>query len=124
MEKLLNEEIQGQVKEFLAVMKNPMKIVAFTKETGCQTCAQTVQLAEEVAELSDKISDIHSVPRMLSDMLSPGNISYAMLIKQYQFCRWLIEKVNRYSLTSNNQQRFRYRYPLAHVFLQPTLRYD
>ncbi len=58
MEKLLNKEISGQVKEFLTAMVNEISIVVFTKKTGCETCSQTVQLLNEVAELSEKIKII------------------------------------------------------------------
>jgi glutaredoxin-like protein len=56
MDKLLNEEITKQVKEFLAEMVNPVTLAVFTKESGCETCPQTVQLLNEVKELSDKIT--------------------------------------------------------------------
>ncbi len=56
MEKLLNQEISEQVKEFLSAMEKPVKLVAFTKKEKCETCPQTVQLLKEVEELSDKIT--------------------------------------------------------------------
>lgn len=58
MEKLLNKEITEQVKEFLSAMINDVKLVAFTEKEGCPTCGQTVQLLNEVASLSDKVSAI------------------------------------------------------------------
>lgn len=56
MEKLLNKEISKQVKEFLAEMVTPVTVVSFVQKTGCQTCAQTVQLLKEVEELGSKIT--------------------------------------------------------------------
>ncbi len=55
MEKLLNKEISEQVRTFLAEMVKPVTIMSFVQETGCQTCAQSVQLLKEVEDLSDKI---------------------------------------------------------------------
>lgn len=41
--------------EFEAQMADPVKLVVFTQEMECQFCAETRQIVEEVAELSDKI---------------------------------------------------------------------
>ena len=56
MEKLLNNEISEQVKEFLNVMENPVKVVIFTTESNCATCAQTVQLLNEIADITGKVT--------------------------------------------------------------------
>ena len=61
---LLNAEIQGQVREALAGLTEPVKVVVFTQgETGlavgaleCEYCTEARQIVEEVAALSDKIS--------------------------------------------------------------------
>ncbi len=57
---LLNADIQKQVRQAFAGMTEPVKLVLFTQGEGgaleCETCAETRQLAEEVAALSDKIS--------------------------------------------------------------------
>jgi glutaredoxin-like protein len=42
--------------EFEANLVNPVKLVVFTQEFECQFCAETRQIAEEIAGLSDKIS--------------------------------------------------------------------
>lgn len=52
---LLNEKIQGQVKQEFAELVHPVKIAVFTQEVECQFCTETRQLVEEVAALSDKI---------------------------------------------------------------------
>lgn len=57
---ILNDEIQNQVREVLADLDAPVKLVVFTQGEGgaleCTMCAETRGLIEEVAALSDKIS--------------------------------------------------------------------
>jgi glutaredoxin-like protein len=43
-------------KEFDTGLVNPVKLVMFTQTIECQFCAETRQIVEEVAALSDKIS--------------------------------------------------------------------
>lgn len=52
---LLNEEIREQVKQQLAGLPRPVRLVMFTQEFECQYCAETRQLVEEVATLSDQL---------------------------------------------------------------------
>jgi glutaredoxin-like protein len=55
MEKLLNEQIVGQIKEvFDGGMKEPVRIVFFGSET-CDYCDETRQLVEEVAAIHDQL---------------------------------------------------------------------
>lgn len=42
--------------EFETKMTNPVKLIMFTQQTECQYCAETRQIAEELAALSDKIT--------------------------------------------------------------------
>jgi len=42
--------------DFEAKLTNPVKLVVFTQEIECQFCAETRQIAEEIASLSDLIS--------------------------------------------------------------------
>ena len=42
--------------EFEANLVNPVKLVMFTQEVECQFCAETRQIVEEIAGLSDDIS--------------------------------------------------------------------
>ena len=53
---LLNDEIAGQVKEQLADLTGPVQMIMFTQEFECEYCAETRQLVEEVAELSDQLT--------------------------------------------------------------------
>jgi len=56
MEKLLNEEVSGQVKDYLAAMSKPIKMVLFTQEGLCETCKETRQLLSEIEVLNDNIT--------------------------------------------------------------------
>jgi glutaredoxin-like protein len=42
--------------EFEEQLVNPVKLVMFTQSIECQFCAETRQIAEEIAELSDQIT--------------------------------------------------------------------
>jgi len=52
---LLNEEVKEQVKQQLADLAGPVRLVMFTQDFECQYCAETRQLVEEVGELSEQI---------------------------------------------------------------------
>ena len=52
---LLNDEIKAQLRDEFAELPDPVKVVLFTQALECQYCTETRQLAEEVADLSDKI---------------------------------------------------------------------
>lgn len=56
MPTLLNAELQNQIREFLAPMKEKVTLVLFTQESPCETCTETKQLLQEVSSLNDKIS--------------------------------------------------------------------
>lgn len=55
MEALLNDEIADQVKEAFAQLNNPVEVLFFGRQEDCEYCDQTLQLVEEVSELSDKL---------------------------------------------------------------------
>jgi glutaredoxin-like protein len=56
MQKLLDQDLQNQIKEFLSPMKSNVTLVLFTQDGPCDTCVETKQLLSEIAELSDKLS--------------------------------------------------------------------
>jgi glutaredoxin-like protein len=56
MTQLLNENIQNQVREVFAELKQGVHLLFFGAQENCDYCSDTFQLAEEVAALSDKIS--------------------------------------------------------------------
>jgi alkyl hydroperoxide reductase subunit AhpF len=53
---LLNDEIAEQVKEQLAGLAGPVRMVMFTQEFECNFCSETRQLVEEIAPLSDQLT--------------------------------------------------------------------
>jgi glutaredoxin-like protein len=53
---LLDAQTREQVAAELADLGNPVKLVLFTQTFECQYCAETRQLCEEIADLSDQIS--------------------------------------------------------------------
>ncbi len=61
--RLLNDQIARDVRNMLADLPNPVRLVVFTSPQNCEYCEQIVQLVTEVAETSDKVSveqyDIH-----------------------------------------------------------------
>ena len=53
---LLDAKTRQAVAAELADLKNPVKLVMFTQTFECQYCAETRQLCEELADLSDQLS--------------------------------------------------------------------
>ncbi|MFO7632748.1 MAG: thioredoxin family protein [Caldilinea sp.] len=57
---ILNDDIKNQVREMLADLAAPVKLVVFTQGEGgaleCAMCTETRGLVEEVAALSDRVS--------------------------------------------------------------------
>ncbi len=53
---LIPEQHKKHVKEELSSLQSPVRIVVFTQEMECRFCKEARELAQEVAELSDKIS--------------------------------------------------------------------
>ena len=56
MPTLLNAELQNQIREFLAPMKEKVTLVLFTQDSPCETCTETRQLLSEISSLNDKIT--------------------------------------------------------------------
>jgi glutaredoxin-like protein len=53
---MLSKEIADQVRERLAELAGPVRLVMFTQEFECDYCEETRQLIEEIAQLSDQIT--------------------------------------------------------------------
>lgn len=53
--KLFNEDLQGQLKEVFAQMKNEITLAVFTDQGSCESCEETKQYMSEIEALSDKI---------------------------------------------------------------------
>ena len=63
---LLTNDIVQQVKERLADLPDPVQLMVFTSPDHCDYCKEIVQLAQEVADTSDKLTaavyDIRQAP--------------------------------------------------------------
>lgn len=55
MEALLNTEISNQVKEAFKQLDQEVEVLFFGRQEGCEYCDQTLQLIEEVTNLSGKL---------------------------------------------------------------------
>ena len=57
---LLDDRVQKQVREALADLQQPVRLVMFTQREGgaleCAYCGETRQLVEEIGKLSDRIA--------------------------------------------------------------------
>ncbi len=54
-EKLLNDQIVGQVRDVFEQLKEPVQILFFGKKEGCDYCDDTLQMAKEITDISEKI---------------------------------------------------------------------
>lgn len=52
---LLRDTERQQVQQLFAALADTVKLVMFTQETECDFCAETRELVEELASLSDKV---------------------------------------------------------------------
>ena len=56
MEKLLNQEVAGQIKQAFDNLTNPVQILYFGSQENCDYCAETLQLLTEVSEIDERVS--------------------------------------------------------------------
>ena len=56
MERFITEQIETQVREVFQKLTHPVRILYFSQADHCEYCAETRQLLEEVASLSDLLS--------------------------------------------------------------------
>lgn len=56
MAKLLNADVVKQIEEAFAPMKEAVHLLYFGEKEGCDYCADTQQLLEELAPISEKLS--------------------------------------------------------------------
>jgi alkyl hydroperoxide reductase subunit AhpF len=54
--KLLTDEVAGQVKEIFTQLREPVEVLFFGQQAGCDYCEDTLQLVQEVTSLSDKLT--------------------------------------------------------------------
>lgn len=89
MQKMMNEEVQNQLKQIFGDMKNDVTMVLFTQEGECYSCEETKGLLSEVAELSDKIhlelkdinTDLEDVKKYNIEMVP----SFVILDSNYEY---------------------------------------
>jgi len=56
----LKEKDRRTIQEWFGKLRDPVRLVVFTQEHECEYCAETRDLAEQVAALSDKVSvEVH-----------------------------------------------------------------
>jgi glutaredoxin-like protein len=61
-EPMLSEDIRKQIQQIFLKLKDPVELLFFGAEVGCDYCSDTLKLIQEVEELSDKISlSIHDL---------------------------------------------------------------
>jgi glutaredoxin-like protein len=53
---ILSEAVKTKAAEILAKVANPVRLVLFKEDSGCQFCKDAVGLAQELGGLSDKLS--------------------------------------------------------------------
>ena len=53
---ILSTSDAARVREMLASLPNPVRLVFFTQTLNCETCEPTKQILGEIAELSDRIT--------------------------------------------------------------------
>lgn len=56
MEKLLNEQVTGQIQQAFAKLSNPVQILFFGAQENCEYCAETLQLLTEISALDERVS--------------------------------------------------------------------
>ncbi len=54
--KLLNEKVEQQVREALSGLTRPVLLRVYVRERDCESCADLLRLAEEVAETHEKLT--------------------------------------------------------------------
>ncbi len=56
MEKLLNDQVIGQIRQAFAELVNPVQLLFFGSKESCEYCDETRQLLNEIVELDSKLS--------------------------------------------------------------------
>jgi len=69
MTNLLNDDITKQIREVFVNLKNPVHLLLFNRSHDCPYCAETRQLVEEVAALSDQLT------RSVHDLDTEGELA-------------------------------------------------
>lgn len=55
-ERLVNDQVVGQIREAFQNLKKPVEILFFGKKADCEYCADTLMLVQEIVELSTMLT--------------------------------------------------------------------
>jgi glutaredoxin-like protein len=55
-QRLLNDQVVGQVQEAFGQLKEPVEVLFFGKKNDCEYCDDTQQLLQEITDISDKLT--------------------------------------------------------------------
>jgi len=55
MEKLLNDQVTGQIQQAFDTLTNPVQILFFGAQSGCEYCNETLQLLTEISALDKRV---------------------------------------------------------------------
>lgn len=72
--KMLNNEIQGQLKDVFNGMENKVTIALFTDGGNCNTCSETKGFMSELVELTDKLELVEYTLEEHSDLAEQFNV--------------------------------------------------
>lgn len=62
MQKLLNEQVVGQIRQTFAELSNPVQILFFGSKVNCDYCDETLQLLTEISDLDSRVNlSIHDI---------------------------------------------------------------
>lgn len=53
---ILKDKDRKTIQNWFQKLRDPVRLVVFTQENECQYCAETRGMAEEIADLSDKVT--------------------------------------------------------------------
>lgn len=56
MEKILNEQVVGQITQAFAELSSPVQLLFFGAQENCDYCAETRQLLTELSEINPRLS--------------------------------------------------------------------
>ncbi len=62
MERILDESILAQVREAFEKLKEPVQLIFFGSEPGCETCGTVRQLLEEIVSVDERLKlEVHDL---------------------------------------------------------------
>jgi alkyl hydroperoxide reductase subunit AhpF len=85
MDKLLDNNIVKQITEAFAQLKEPVQLLFFGSQDGCEYCPEARQLLEEVAATSPKISlSVHDIQadKALADQYNVDKVPVIVVAAQ------------------------------------------